>query len=104
MFCLGPNGFGRVQLILFRFKLDFSGLIFIIWTRPKQNGPVQNDWYSTEMIWTVQNNFGPIEGQGIRISIKNFPKYCYLGFHFKKGLGYMIIDGDVINFPYVALK
>ena len=38
----------------------------MIWTWPKWIGPIQNDWYSTKMIWTLQNNFGPIEeGQGI---------------------------------------
>ena len=37
----------------------------MIWTRPKRIGPNQNDWYSIKMIWTVQNHFGPIEGQGI---------------------------------------
>ena len=51
-----PSRFGRVQIILVRFKLDFSGLFW----------PVQNDWYLTKMIWSVQNHFGPIEGQGIR--------------------------------------
>ena len=39
----------------------------MIWTQTKQIGPIQNDWYSTKMIWTVQNHFGPIEGQGMRI-------------------------------------
>ena len=39
----------------------------MIWTQPKRIGPVQNDWYSTKMIWTVQNHFGTIEGQGIKI-------------------------------------
>ena len=53
-----PNCFGQVQNILFMFKLDFSGLIFIIWTWPKQIGPDQNNWYSNKMIWTVQNHFG----------------------------------------------
>ena len=38
----------------------------MIWTRPKRIGPDQNDWYSIKMIWTVQNRFGPIEGQGIK--------------------------------------
>ena len=56
----------RSKMILVRFKLDFSGPIFIIWTRPKQIAPVQDDWYSTKIIWTLQNHFGPIEGQGIR--------------------------------------
>ena len=39
----------------------------MIWTQPKRIGPHENDWYSTKMIWTVQNHFGPIEGQGINI-------------------------------------
>ena len=30
-----PNCFGRVQIILVRFKLDFCGLTFIIWTCQK---------------------------------------------------------------------
>ena len=42
----------------------------MIWTRPKQIGPIQNHWYSTKMIWTVQNNFGLIEGQGINVMPK----------------------------------
>ena len=58
--------FGRVQIILVRYKLYFYGLFFynlhlfkMIWTRPKQIGPFQNDWDSTKMIWSVQNHFGP---------------------------------------------
>ena len=43
----------------------------MIWTRPKQIVPVQNDWYSTKMNWTVQNHFVPIEVQGIRVKIQN---------------------------------
>ena len=39
----------------------------MIWTQPKQIGPVQNNSCSTKMIWTVQNYFGPTEGQGISI-------------------------------------
>ena len=35
LFCTGANCFGQVQIILVRFKLDFSGLIFKIWTCPK---------------------------------------------------------------------
>ena len=35
LFWSGPNHFGRVQIILVRFKFDFSGLIFVIWTCPK---------------------------------------------------------------------
>ena len=43
----------------------------MIWTWPKQIGPSQNNWYSTKMILTVQNHFGPIEGQGIRLYCSN---------------------------------
>ena len=46
----------------------------MIWTRPKQIGPVQNYWYSTKMVWTVQNRFGPIEGQGIKQNQKSEKK------------------------------
>ena len=66
-FWSGPNHFGQVQIRLFWtifYNLDLSK---ISWTRPKRIGPAQNDWYSTKMIWTVQNNFGPIEGQDIRL-------------------------------------
>ena len=42
LFCTGLNCFGQVQIILFRFILDFSGLFFIICTCPKWFGPYQN--------------------------------------------------------------
>ena len=81
-----PNHFGRVPIVLVRSKSFWSvpkhfgqgqirlfwanfynlDLIKMIWTRPKQIGPVQNYWYSTKMVWTVQSPFGPIEGQGIK--------------------------------------
>jgi hypothetical protein len=67
-FWLGPNHFGQVQIIAFWsnfYNLDLSKMI---WTKPKQIGSVQNDWYSTKIIWTVQNNFGPIEGRGISLT------------------------------------
>ena len=73
-----PNCFGQVQIDLVMSKSFWSGTIRLfwtifynldlskmIWTQPKQIGPVQNDWYSTKIIWSVQNHFGPIEGQGI---------------------------------------
>ena len=37
----------------------------MIYTHPKQIGHIQNDLDPCKMIWTVQNDFGPIEGQGI---------------------------------------
>ena len=64
---LGPNHFGQVQIRLFWtnfYNLDLSKMI---WIRPKRIEPTQNDWCSTKMIWTIQNHFGLIEGQGIRI-------------------------------------
>ena len=70
----GPNSFGRIQIILVRFKLLFPGLIFIIWTRPKQIRRVQNEWYSTKMIWTAINYFGPIEYKRTRHKIIHFCK------------------------------
>ena len=42
-------------------------------------GPVQNNSYSTKIIWPVQNNFGPIEGQGISISPIQRIVQCTLG-------------------------
>ena len=58
------SGSNQTFLVYFFCNLDLSKMI---WTRPKQIGPVQNNWYSTKMIWLVQNNFGPIEGQGISV-------------------------------------
>ena len=84
-----PNCFGRIQIVLVGSKLYYFGQVQIrlfwtnfynldlsemISTRPKQIEPVQNNWYSTKMIWMVQNHFGPIEGQGIKQLIQ-----IYLG-------------------------
>ena len=38
----------------------------MFWARPKHYGPDQNKLYPSKTIWMVQNNFGPIEGQGIK--------------------------------------
>ena len=74
LFWSGPNRFGQVQIRLLQAGLlwtDFYNmdLTKMIWTRPKQIGPVINDWYSTKRIWTVQNHFGRIEGQGINVLV-----------------------------------
>ena len=64
---IGANCFGQVQIILswlIFYNLDLSKTT---WTQPKRIGPVQNNWYSTKIICSVKNNFGPIEGQGIRL-------------------------------------
>ena len=67
LFWLGLNHFCQVQIKLFQaifYNLDLSKIIL---TRPKRIGPVQNNWYLTKRIWTVQNHFGSIEGQGTRL-------------------------------------
>ena len=72
-FWAGPNHFGQVQIRLFWtifYNMDLSKMI---WTRPKRIGPVQNNWYSTKMIWLVQNNFEAIEGQGIK-ELETYPR------------------------------
>ena len=38
----------------------------MIWTQPKQIRPVQNNWNSAKIVWTVQNHFKCIEEQGIK--------------------------------------
>ena len=43
-------------------------LVMLYKSCPKRIGPVQNNLYPTKMIWTVQNHFGPIEGQGISVA------------------------------------
>ena len=50
----------QVQVILVRFKLNFSGLVFIIWTCLKWFGPNQNELVLDQNYWTFQNHFGPI--------------------------------------------
>ena len=46
----------------------------VICTHPKQIGPVKNNLYTTKMIWTVQNHFGPIEEQDKTL----LPQICVL--------------------------
>ena len=75
-FWSGPNYFGQVQIRLFWtifYDLDLSKMI---WIRPKRIGPVQNDWYSIKNIWTIQNHFGLIKTQGIKMSrnVQKCPK------------------------------
>ena len=64
-FWSGPNHFGQDQIINISPEISNLNLTKMIWTRPKQIGPVQIDWYSTNIIWTFQNHFGPIKGQDI---------------------------------------
>ena len=80
-----PNYLGRVQIVFVESNLFWFGpnqtflkycffnldLSKTFWTWLKRTGHVQNDWYTTKMIWTVQNNFETIEGQGIRAYCPN---------------------------------
>ena len=66
-FCLGPNNFGQVQIITISQEKSNLNLTKIIWAQPKQFGHNQNNLHPSKTIWTVQNHFGPIEGQGIEI-------------------------------------
>ena len=49
-FWLGPNHFGQVHIRLLWTNFYNLDLYKMIWTRPKQIGPVQDDSYSTKMI------------------------------------------------------
>jgi hypothetical protein len=51
----GPNHFGQVQIIKISPEKSNLNLTKTIWSQPKQFG-------------TVQNHFGPIEGQSIKVS------------------------------------
>ena len=68
LFWTGPICFGRVQIIKISPEKSNLTLKKMLRARPKRFGPDQNDWYSTKMIWSVQNHFGAIEGQGISLS------------------------------------
>jgi hypothetical protein len=58
LFWSDPNCFGQVQIILVRFKLDFYGLVFKIWTQPKWSGPDQIKLDPTKTNWTRPKWFG----------------------------------------------
>ena len=51
-FWSGQDRFDRIQIIFFSFKLDFSGLFFIIWTCQKLFGPYQNKLNPSKTIRT----------------------------------------------------
>ena len=52
-----------------------------MWPRPKQFGPDQNNFHLSKTIWTVQNLFGPIEGQGINVNLFFFFRLTKCTFH-----------------------
>ena len=69
---MGPYHFGQVQIIKISPEKSNLNQTKMIWTQPKQYEPDQHNLFLSKTIWTVQNNldgpnnFGPIEGQGIR--------------------------------------
>ena len=44
----------------------------MIWTQPKLFRPDQNNLNQSKKIWTVQNHFGPIEGQELGSNLRHF--------------------------------
>ena len=85
LFWLGPNHFGQVQIRLFWTNFYNLNLSKMIWIQPKQIESDKNDYNSNKMIWTVQNHFGPIEGQGISIHL-----YC-ISFSSQKRQNWLLI-------------
>ena len=65
LFLSGSNHFGQVQIIKISPEKYDLNQTKIIWTRPERFGSDQNNLYQSKTIWTVQNNFALIEGQGI---------------------------------------
>jgi hypothetical protein len=71
-----PNLYGRVSIVLYKSNC---------WTGPNQKKIVQksltepdkNDLDPSKIIWTVQNHFGPTEGQGISQLLKNWYLLCF---------------------------
>jgi hypothetical protein len=64
-FWSGPNHFRQVQIIKISPEKYNLNLPKMICTQPKQFAQVQNNLYRSKTIWTIQNNFGTIEGQYI---------------------------------------
>ena len=57
-FWSGPNNFGQVQIITIspeKSNLNLTILTKMIWNRPKQFGPNQNNLHPSKKIWAVQN-------------------------------------------------
>jgi len=63
MYLVSVDPMDRSQIIKISPKKTNLDLIKMIWIRPKQFGPGQNNFYQSETIWTVQNHFGLIGGR-----------------------------------------
>ena len=63
-FWWGPNHFESIQIIKFGPQKSNLNLTKIIFIQPKLFGLDQNNLHPSKTIWTVQNHFGPIKGQG----------------------------------------
>ena len=78
---MGPKFFWTDQIILVKYQSFWTvpnspeksnlNLAKMIWTRPKRFWPNQNNFHPSKTICTVQNNFEPIEGQGINELAQN---------------------------------
>ena len=55
------------QIILVEYQLFWTGPIHYGQVKIIEISPEKSNLNLTKSIWTVQNNFGPIEGQGIRL-------------------------------------
>ena len=64
-FWTGPIRFVQVQIIKNSPEKSNLYLTKMIWTRPKRFGHDQNNLHPSKTNWTIQNHFGPIEGQDI---------------------------------------
>ena len=78
-FWLGPNHFEQTQIIKFGPQKSNLNLTKMICIQPKLFGTDENILHPSKTIWTVQNHFGPIEGQGI-IVLLNFKQIWMLVF------------------------
>jgi hypothetical protein len=78
LFWWGLNCFGQVQIILVRFKIDFSGLIFIIWTCPKWFGPDQKKWTHPKWLVLDQNNLNGPKSFWTHRRTRSITKYTVL--------------------------
>ena len=75
-FWSGPNHFGTVQITKNSPGKSNLYLTKMFLIRPKRFGHDQNNLYQSKTIWTVQNHFGPIEGQGTNVG-----QSCLLSSH-----------------------
>ena len=67
MKCSRPKWIGQVQIVIFDFENHNLDLTNSFWSRPFHFGRDQIIMVKSKSIWSDQNHFGHIEGQGIRL-------------------------------------